>query len=332
MKKIVRNILKFLIPLCCGIAIFWALYSRLDMEQIARILQSEIKYGWIILSMIVGVVSHIVRAMRWQLQLRALGNPVSFRTLTNAIFGTYAMNLLFPRLGEVWRCGYVARREDMSFTLLLGSVVSDRLMDTVSVICLIIAVFFLQMHVLLDFLKQYPMIEETIFSIVSSPYPYVFILLFVGAMIWLFKQKKEYRWVEKVKGMVRNLWYGFRTVLTMKQKTRFIIYTVLLWTCYYLAAHISVFLHFRYGSLEALAALSLFVMGSIGMGIPVQGGFGPWHLAVMATLAIYGITDKNVAGSFALVAHGSQMVVIVLLGMYTFFSILFEKKKTQVDK
>ena len=93
MKKIVRNILKFLIPLCCGIAIFWALYSRLDMEQIARILQSEIKYGWIILSMIVGVVSHIVRAMRWQLQLRALGNPVSFRTLTNAIFGTYAMNL-----------------------------------------------------------------------------------------------------------------------------------------------------------------------------------------------------------------------------------------------
>ena len=94
------------------------------MEQIARILQSEIKYGWIILSMIVGVVSHIVRAMRWQLQLRALGNPVSFRTLTNAIFGTYAMNLLFPRLGEVWRCGYVARREDMSFTLLLGSVVS----------------------------------------------------------------------------------------------------------------------------------------------------------------------------------------------------------------
>ena len=214
-----RNILKFLIPLCCGIAIFWALYSRLDMEQITRILQSEIKYGWIILSMIVGVVSHIVRAMRWQLQLRALGNPVSFRTLTNAIFGTYAMNLLFPRLGEVWRCGYVARREDMSFTLLLGSVVSDRLMDTVSVICLIIAVFFLQMHVLLDFLKQYPMIEETIFSIVSSPYPYVFILLFVGAMIWLFKQKKEYRWIEKVKGMLRNLWYGFRTVLTMKQKT-----------------------------------------------------------------------------------------------------------------
>lgn len=70
------------------------------MEQVMRILQSEIKYGWVILSMLVGVVSHIVRAMRWQLQLRALQHPASFRTLTNAIFGTYAMNLLFPAAGR----------------------------------------------------------------------------------------------------------------------------------------------------------------------------------------------------------------------------------------
>lgn len=328
MKKIVRNILKFLIPLCCGIAIFWALYSRLDMEQVMRILQSEIKYGWVILSMLVGVVSHIVRAMRWQLQLRALQHPASFRTLTNAIFGTYAMNLLFPRLGEVWRCGYVARREGMSFTLLLGSVVSDRLMDTVSVICLIVAVFFLQMHVLLDFLQQYPVIEETLMSVVMSPYPYLLVVAVVGAMIWIFRSRREYGWIRRVKEMMRNLWYGFRTVLTMKQKKRFLIYTVLLWFCYYLQLYLCLFAFADTAHLGALAALSLFVMGSIGMGIPVQGGFGPWHLAVMATLAIYGVTDPNAAGSFALVAHGSQMVVIVLLGIYTFFSIMLEKKRS----
>lgn len=299
------------------------------MEQIARILQSEIKYGWVILSMVVGVVSHIVRALRWQLQLRALQHPASFRTLTNAIFGTYAMNLLFPRLGEVWRCGYVARREQMSFTLLLGSVVSDRLMDTVSVICLIVAVFFLQMHVLLDFLKQYPVIEETLFSVITSPYPYLFVAVVVGALVWIFRQKNEYRWVSKIKEMMRNLWYGFRTVLTMKQKKRFIVYTILLWLCYYLQLYLCLFAFADTAHLGALAALSLFVMGSIGMGIPVQGGFGPWHLAVMATLAIYGVTDPNVAGSFALVAHGSQMVVIVLLGIYTFFSILLEKKHSE---
>ena len=67
------------------------------------------------------------------------------RVLINAIFGTYAMNLLFPRLGEVWRCGYVAQREKASFTKVLGSMVSDRLSDTIMLAMLTFAVFMIQM-------------------------------------------------------------------------------------------------------------------------------------------------------------------------------------------
>lgn len=328
LNKTVRNILKFLIPLCCGILIFWAVYRQLDMKRVLRIL-TEIKYEWIILSMIVGVMSHIARALRWRLQVQALGNNISLRTTTNAIFGTYAMNLVFPRLGEVWRCGYVAQREGMSFTMLLGSVVSDRLMDTVAVILLIVAVFFLQMNVLFDFLKEYPSIEETAIALATSPYLYLSLAVVVGAIIWLFRQKKEYRWVVRIKELMRKLWYGIRTIFTMKKKTQFILYTILIWFCYYLQLYLCMFAFADTAQLGALAALSLFVMGSIGAGVPVQGGFGPWHVAVIATLYIYGVTDPDVAGSFALVAHGVQIVVIVLLGIYTFFSILFEKKKNR---
>lgn len=318
--------MKFLIPLCCGVLIFWAVYRQLDMKRVLRIL-TEIKYEWVILSMIVGVMSHIARALRWRLQLQALGNNVSLRTATNAIFGTYAMNLVFPRLGEVWRCGYVAQREGMSFTMLLGSVVSDRLMDTVSVLLLIVAVFFLQMNVLFDFLKEYPSIEETAIALATSPYLYLSLAVVVGAIIWLFRQKKEYRWVVRIKELMRKLWYGIRTIFTMKKKTQFILYTILIWFCYYLQLYLCMFAFAETAQLGALTALSLFVMGSIGAGVPVQGGFGPWHVAVIATLYIYGVTDPDVAGSFALVAHGAQIVIIVLLGIYTFFSILFEKKK-----
>ena len=318
--------MKFLIPLCCGVLIFWAVYRQLDMKRVLRIL-TEIKYEWVILSMIVGVISHIARALRWRLQLQALGNNVSLHTATNAIFGTYAMNLVFPRLGEVWRCGYVAQREGMSFTMLLGSVVSDRLMDTVSVLLLIVAVFFLQMNVLFDFLKEYPSIEETAIALATSPYLYLSLAVVVGAIIWLFRQKKEYRWVVRIKELMRKLWYGIRTIFTMKKKTQFILYTILIWFCYYLQLYLCMFAFAETAQLGALTALSLFVMGSIGAGVPVQGGFGPWHVAVIATLYIYGVTDPDVAGSFALVAHGAQIVIIVLLGIYTFFSILFEKKK-----
>ena len=81
------------------------------MNTIFQILKSDVNYFWIILSMVIAAFSHIARAFRWRLQLRALNITPSMRVLINAIFGTYAMNLLFPRLGEVWRCGYVAQRD-----------------------------------------------------------------------------------------------------------------------------------------------------------------------------------------------------------------------------
>ena len=119
MKRIIRDIVKYLLPLLCGVWLFWYVYQKLDMNTIFQILKSDVNYFWIILSMVIAAFSHIARAFRWRLQLRALNINPSMRVLINAIFGTYAMNLLFPRLGEVWRCGYVAQREKASFTKVL---------------------------------------------------------------------------------------------------------------------------------------------------------------------------------------------------------------------
>ena len=41
-----------------------------------------------------------------------------------SIFGTYAVNLVFPRLGEVWRTGYIAQRQKAPFTTVFGSMVA----------------------------------------------------------------------------------------------------------------------------------------------------------------------------------------------------------------
>ena len=129
------------------------------MNTIFQILKSDVNYFWIILSMVIAAFSHIARAFRWRLQLRALNITPSMRVLINAIFGTYAMNLLFPRLGEVWRCGYVAQREKASFTKVLGSMVSDRLSDTIMLAMLTFAVFMIQMKPFRQFLNENPSIE-----------------------------------------------------------------------------------------------------------------------------------------------------------------------------
>lgn len=256
----------------CGVALFWYLYSKLDTKEIFSILKSDINYFWIAVSMVISIFSHIARAFRWRLQLRALGLSPSMRSLVNAIFGTYAMNLVFPRLGEVWRCGYIAHREKSSFSQVFGSMVSDRLTDTLTVLILTISVFFLNMNVFLKFLSDYPSVQQGLVNTVTSPWLYAILLLAIGSVLWLFRKNTTNKWALKVKAMVQNLWTGFSTVLKMKGKFQFLFYTIFIWTCYFLQLYVCFFAFQWTKDLGILVALTLYVLGSLSMGLPVPGG------------------------------------------------------------
>ena len=326
MKRIIRDIVKYLLPLLCGVWLFWYVYQKLDIETIFQILKTDVNYFWVILSMVVAVFSHIARALRWRLQLRALHIYPSMRELVNAIFGMYAMNLLFPRLGEVWRCGYLAQREQASFSKVLGSVVSDRLSDTAMLALLTLLVFFMQMRPFRQFLDENPSIEAGVIGTLTSVWLYVGIALCVVAVVWFFRTNSQSRFVQRIRGLIANVWAGFASIVTMKGKFWFIFYTLFIWFCYFMQLYLCIFAFPSTSHLTVAAVLLLYVLGSLGMGLPVQGGIGPWHLAVIAGLSYYGITG-NEAGAFAFVAHGAQMVLVVLIGIYAFISMACDKKK-----
>lgn len=311
--------------------LFWYVYQKLDIETIFQILKTDVNYFWVILSMVVAVFSHIARALRWRLQLRALHIYPSMRELVNAIFGMYAMNLLFPRLGEVWRCGYLAQRERASFSKVLGSVVSDRLSDTAMLALLTLLVFFMQMRPFRQFLDENPSIEAGVVGTLTSVWLYVGIALCVVAVVWFFRTNSQSRFVQRIRGLIANVWAGFASIVTMKGKFWFIFYTLFIWFCYFMQLYLCIFAFPSTSHLTVAAVLLLYVLGSLGMGLPVQGGIGPWHLAVIAGLSYYGITG-NEAGAFAFVAHGAQMVLVVLIGIYAFISMACDKKKPKGER
>ena len=304
----------------------WYIYSKLNMEEIGKILQYDINYWWIFLSGVIGLLSHIVRALRWKIQLKALPANPSMRVLTNAIFGTYAVNLILPRVGEVWRCAYVAQSEDKSFIKVVGSMISERLTDTLTVITITIITFFLQLDVLKEILNDNPSIKEGIVNIITSPALYSVIAVGIIALVWLFRFKSENTLIVKIKEMVNNLINGFKTIFKMKKKGLFLFYTILMWFLYFVELYVCFFAFKQTESLGIVCAFSCFLMGSIGMGVPVQGGLGPWHWAVIAVLTLYGL-NNDTAGAFALVAHGTQLIMTILIGVYTFISISLYKKR-----
>ena len=134
MKKTVIKILKFLIFFTLGIFIFWLIYKDQDIDRIKSVLKNEVNYFWVVVSLFIGLISHISRTLRWGLMIEPIGHKPRFANTFIAVMVGYLMNMAFPRMGEISRCGVLSRYEKISFTKLFGTVVAERLIDVLSLV------------------------------------------------------------------------------------------------------------------------------------------------------------------------------------------------------
>lgn len=335
-KSIVSDIMKYLIPLIITIGLCYVMFKSIDFRQMMDIIRNQCDFRWIGLAMFISIFSHVFRAFRWRIQLKALGVNAPRRILIYSIFGTYAVNLVFPRLGEVWRCGYVSQRQNAPFATVFGSMVADRLADTLTVASLLLLTFILASQQLLSYLSQNSAAYESVMTLLSSPWLWIAALTFVVFAWWFLTAKaKEGSIMHKVQDFVRGLWEGFAVIVKMPGKGPWLIYTLCIWGCYFMQLYVA-FYAFPF-TREVLAAhgtivaLVAFTLSSIAMGVPSNGGIGPWQWAIMFALDIYGVSRVD-SGAFANLVLGSQTLLLILLGIFTFIAIMLDKKNIKTNK
>ena len=105
----------------------------MDITEIWRVVKEGVRYDIILFSLLFGLFANVVRGLRWGLLIRSLGERFKMVNAVYAVLGNYAVNLVLPRVGEVWRCGMVTRYDKISFTKLLGTLLIDRVSDTIMV-------------------------------------------------------------------------------------------------------------------------------------------------------------------------------------------------------
>lgn len=322
-----RRLAGWILPFALTVGLLWYLFRKVDFPEMIDIIRKGCDYWWILAAMAISILSHMVRAARWRLQLRSLGINPPYMALCCSIFGCYALNLIFPRLGELWRCTYISRRQKAPFTTVLGSMVSDRLADTAAVATLLLLTFLVANSAINAFLTKYPVGRDLI-DIAASPWLWIGIAaacaLAWGALrIW-----RDTKFVERLRQWCHQLWEGFASVGRMKGKGWFVVLTFLLWGCYFVQLYVA---FFAFPFTRALCGeprlgfglepcLVAFVLSSIGMAVPSNGGLGPWNIAVMFGLAIYGISDTE-GTAFSMLQWSGQTVMLIILGIFTMFYI-----------
>lgn len=316
-------------PLVLGGLILLWVYRDFDFSKVGEVLFHEMNFGWMFLSLIFGVLSHLFRGWRWKLTLAPLGAFPKTSDCVNAVFVSYAANLVIPRLGEISRCGILAKYDGVSFSKSLGTVVTERLIDTLCVTLITGVTLVLQMKVFDSFFLETGTSLDAIAHWFTSAHFYIILVCVVGVGVMLYFLIRTLSFFEKVKGVVLNIWEGIISLRHVKNIPLFILYTFLIWLCYFLQFYVTFYCFDFSCHLGIMAGLVMFVVGSIAVVVPTPNGAGPWHFAVISVMMLYGVS-KTDAGIFALIVHGIQTFLIILLGIYGLAALPFTNKKKNI--
>lgn len=313
MKKIFNNIIKSLLPLLLGVVILYWIYAEFDFSQVGVAL-GDMNLFWFTLSLFFGVFSHVLRGWRWQLALAPLGYFPRRANCVYSIFIAYAANLLLPRVGEVSRCVVLDRYDYVPFAQSLGTVVTERLIDTLMVLLITATAVLLQWNVFCAFVTEAGGGIFSFDAVAAMGGPAVVALSIIAVLVLLFLLVRKMSLWAKIRLFFNHFVEGMGSIVKMKNGWLFLIETVGIWFCYFMQFYLCFFCFSFSAGLSLAAGLLLFVAGSIAVVVPTPNGAGPWHFAVISIMVIYGLSTTD-ASLFALIVHSSQTLLVALLGV-----------------
>ena len=324
-KKIFKKVLQVIFPLLLGIFILVWVYRDFNFQRVGEVMLHGMDYGWIALSLLFGVFANLFRGWRWKLALEPLGEYPKTANCVYAIFISYASNLVIPRVGEVTRCGVLSKYDGVSFPKSLGTVVSERMIDTLCVGLITGMVLLSQMPVFATFFAETGTDVGRYAEVLTSGHFYLIVLCVTAIGLLGFFLIRNIALFAKLKGILQNVWQGVVALKDIKHIPLYIIYTLGIWVCYFFEFYLAFFAFDFSAHLGISAGLVMFVVGTLAVIVPTPNGAGPWHFAVMTMLMLYGV-GKEDAGIFALLVHGIQTFLLILLGIYGLLALPFTNK------
>lgn len=310
----VKKIIRIALPFLLGIGILWWMYRGTDRAACSAALQ-RMNWGWMLFSLVFGLLAQQMRAWRWRLTLAPMGYLARRRVCEDAIFLSYASSLVVPRIGEVARCGTLLHTEGVPFAKAVGTVVTERVIDSLVILVLTLGAFFLQLTDVLHFLRQTGTDFGSSFSRYTGTGYLVTAVCTVAVITLVVLAVRHFSVFSRGQHVLHNVWAGITSLRHVEHPLRYWTYSVGIWTCYFLHFYIAFFAFDFTSGIGVAQAFLIFCIGTFAVIVPTPNGAGPWHFAVKTMLVLYGVHEAD-AILFALIVHAIQTLEVVVLGIY----------------
>lgn len=346
-KKInLSKIIQLIIFLGIGIFFVWISIKDLTPEDIQSIKESASKINnpvswlFIILSLLTGAFSHYIRGLRSVILIEPLGYKVRKNMSFYSVMVCYLANLAFPRLGEVLRCTFLQRYERVPFQKSLGTVVTERAIDAICWLIMLVIVILLNTGLLTELIidketgitfgvwlqnKWASLIGNNVLFILGGAFVVLSVIIYVTRKHW-----KKVSFFVKIRNFFTGIIQGLLSIKDLKKPLYFILYTILLWVFYFLGVYFCFFAFDYLASLGPFPAFTVLIFGSLGFMI-AQGGLGAYPLIVAGVLVLYGI-EYSAGLAAGWIGWAVQTVMVIVLGIASLVIASMKERKKEIDK
>lgn len=296
--------IKVFLPIVISIICIYFAISDISLSSVVSSFLN-IKWHWVFFSFLGSSLAFIVRIIRWKFFFKT---SLTFYSLTSSfLIGLMVNNVLPARIGELVRAYVLGRRENISKSLVFGTILLERTFDGLSV--------FLFLGILL-FVCPFPDKVKTMGFIITGVYALAI------AFFFLLKTHKEFvvkklGFSKRLSCIVSEFSEGLVILGSLKHTLVIFLYSIVSWVISGLSFYLCLF-GFSL-NLPLSAGFFILVMAVIGVMIPAAPGYlGTYQYFCILALEIFGV-DKSIAFSYSMVSYIISFVPVTIAGIVFLF-------------
>ncbi len=302
-----------------AIVVFGFIGYKTDWDKTLQSIK-DANYAMIGIGSIIMLGAHFLRAYRWNMLTETANYKLNHRRTFYSVMAGYLVNAATSRGGEVVRCALTAKSEKTPLEILIGTVITERIVDLIFMFVLAVICLFVQFDQFYGFANEY------VFTPILN---HLWVLSFIPVVIigGFFAYKKIIKGSKnKQDSLIGRLLTGLKSIFLVQNKVLFALVSLGIWLGYWGGMYfqlqaLGITAHFTVAN-----ALGILIFSAIGVVIPLPGGAGVWAVIAYGLEFIYHMSHDQ-SQTFGIFNIAFSNIFHILMGAICYFLLFIEIQK-----
>ena len=332
--KINKKIISQAALILLAVGVFVLIGLKIDWVATAKSVKNA-HMGWFTAGLAVMLFSHFLRGWRWNLLLKPAGYPLNPLRAFYAVMVGYLVNVATSRGGEFVRCAMTAKSEKAPVPTLVGSVITERIIDLLVMLLLSILCLGIQFDQFWGFFDQY-ILQPALGHVLPLACG---VVLLAGILFWMIQKQKKAsltsavgdQQATKKENLLTKFSAGLQSVFQLDKPMAFILASVGIWLGYWLNTYfmlksLDVTMHFTLPN-----ALGVLIFSTLGVIVPLPGGAGVWGTLAYGLTLIYGLPQDQ-ANTFGIYSVAVSNLLMIVFGSISYLLLYLDIQKASKNE